>query len=56
MTNLMALYAGLTAMVSKGRDTGVILMNLGKAFGTVHTASLSLNWRDLDLMGGAPGG
>lgn len=49
-------YDGATALADKERVTGIIYLELCKAFNIVPCDNLLLNWRDVDLMYGPLGG
>lgn len=51
LTNLLPFHDGVTIPVVRGRFTGVISLDFCKSF-DLTPASLSLNWRQMDLMSG----
>ena len=52
LKNLVAVYDRVTALMRKAKATGIIYLDLCKTFDTVHMISLSVNWRDIDLVDG----
>jgi len=57
LTELVALYNRITALMDDVRATDAVYLDLYKAFDNMsYMTSLSLNWRDMGLMDGPLGG
>jgi len=56
VTNLVALYGGMTASVDKGKATVVTYLDFCKVFNTVPHKVLLSELGEMDLMGGLLGG
>lgn len=52
LTILVTFYNGITTLVARGRATDIVYLDLCKTFDTVPMITLSLSWKDIDLVDG----